>query len=153
MSPDEQARALVSVDLLDLILKQGALASDPDAVLVALGRKFEALSAELAMLQNEEEGLASQDRRVERLESRAMFNPLIERIEGVLGLLDPIERAIMAVPAKTVVGLGVKARHAAQVLSNYWTDAPERLDWDARAIRLLIESTCNVAGVDLLPSQ
>jgi hypothetical protein len=153
MSPDEQARALVGVDLLGLILKQGALASDPDAVLVALGRKFEALSAELATLQNEEEALASSDRRVERSEGRAMINPLIERIEGVLRLLDPIERAIMAVPATTVVGLGVKARHAAQVLSNYWTDTPERLDWDARAVRLLIESTCNVAGVDFLPSR
>jgi hypothetical protein len=71
-----------------------------------------------------------------------------ERIEAVLAILDPIERAIMVTPATTIVGLGVKARHAAQVLSHYWTDTPERLDWDARTVRLLIESMCTVAGVD-----
>jgi hypothetical protein len=58
----------------------------------------------------------------------------------------------MAMPAMTVVGLGVKARHAAHVLSHYWADTPERLDWDAQAIRRLIEATCSVAGVALLSS-
>ncbi|HEU0150194.1 MAG TPA: hypothetical protein VFR21_25375 [Bradyrhizobium sp.] len=120
---------------------------------MALGRKFEALSAELATLQKEDDALSSAARRGERTTGQEMINPSLERIEAVLTLLDPIERAIMAVPARTVVGLGVKARHAAHVLSNYWTDAPERLDWDARAVRLLIESTCSVAGVGLLPSQ
>lgn len=74
-------------------------------------------------------------------------------VEAVLRLLDPIERSIMAIPAVTVVGLGVKARHAAHVLSHYWTDSPDRLDWDARTVRLLIESACTVAGVGLLSQQ
>jgi hypothetical protein len=62
----------------------------------------------------------------------------------MLGRLEPIERAIMATPAQTVAGLGVKARHAAYVMSEYW-DAPiDKIDWDARAVRLLIEAVCEV---------
>ncbi|MEN3287225.1 MAG: hypothetical protein V7634_1525 [Bradyrhizobium sp.] len=153
MSPNEPSRTVTAVEHVGLVLTQGPSDSDPDAVLVALGRKFEALSAELATLQKEDDALSSAARRGEQTTGQEMINPSLERIEAVLTLLDPIERAIMAVPARTVVGLGVKARHAAHVLSNYWTDAPERLDWDARAVRLLIESTCSVAGVGLLPSQ
>lgn len=152
MSPDDPSRIVATVEHLGLVLKPGPSDADPDAVLVALGRKFEALSAELATLQMEEDALSS-SRQGEEATGQEIINPSLERIEAVLTLLDPIERAIMAVPARTVVGLGVKARHAAHVLSNYWTDAPERLDWDARTVRLLIESTCNVAGVGLLPSQ
>jgi hypothetical protein len=153
MSPDETSRSVAAVEQLGLVLKHGPADNDPDAVLVALGRKFEALSAELATLQKEDDALSSAIRQGGQTKGQEMIEPSLERIEAVLTLLDPIERAIMAVPARTVVGLGVKARHAAHVLSNYWTDAPERLDWDARAVRLLIESTCTVAGVGLLPSQ
>ena len=153
MSPNEPSRTVTAVEHVGLVLTQGPSDSEPDAVLVALGRKFEALSAELATLQKEDDALSSAARGGEQTTGQEMINPSLERIEAVLTLLDPIERAIMAVPARTVVGLGVKARHAAHVLSNYWTDAPERLDWDARAVRLLIESTCSVAGVGLLPSQ
>jgi hypothetical protein len=153
MSPDEMPRITAGVGQRGSILKQGATESDPDAVLVALGRKFEALSAELAALQREQvDAPSSVALRGEQLKEAAI-SPSDERIEAVLTLLDPIERAIMAMPAMTIVGLGVKARHAAQVLSHYWTDPPERLDWDARAVRLLIESTCTVAGVGLLSSQ
>jgi hypothetical protein len=153
MSPGEQSRTMASVEQLGLLPKQGSSEGEPDAVLVALGRKFDALSAELATLQLEEDARSLAARQGEQPTGQAMIDPSLERIEAVLTMLDPIERAIMAVPARTVVGLGVKARHAAHVLSNYWTDAPERLDWDARAVRLLIESTCSVAGVGLLPSQ
>jgi hypothetical protein len=59
----------------------------------------------------------------------------------------------MSTPAASVVGLGVKARHAAHVLSHYWIDSANTPDWDVRAVRLLIESTCSVAGVGLLSSQ
>ena len=149
MSPDEKTLITAGVDQRSSILKQGATESDPDATLVALGRRFEALSAELAALQTEEIDTPSPIApRGEQLNGEAMISASDERIEAVLTLLDPIERAIMAMPAMTIVGLGVKARHAAQVLSHYWTDSPERLDWHARAVRLLIESTCTVAGVD-----
>jgi hypothetical protein len=54
---------------------------------------------------------------------------LTKEVEATLARLAPIERAIMEMPACTIAGLGVKARHAAYVLSQYW-EAP--IDWDAR---------------------
>jgi hypothetical protein len=63
----------------------------------------------------------------------------LERIESMLAGLAPIEQAIMATPARTIAGLGVKARHAAYVNSEHW-DAPiDQIDWNARAVRSLIE--------------
>jgi len=53
---------------------------------------------------------------------------------------------IMATTAETVVGLGVKARHAAYVISEYWAEPLEKADWDRRAVRLLIEAVCVAAG-------
>ncbi|MGC2780914.1 MAG: hypothetical protein WA418_35295 [Bradyrhizobium sp.] len=71
------------------------------------------------------------------------------KIESVLARLEPVELAILATPARTIVGLGVKARHAAYVVSEHW-DAPiEQIDWDGRAVRLLIEAICKAAGVRL----
>jgi hypothetical protein len=70
----------------------------------------------------------------------------LEQLEAALARLEPIERAIMATPAQTVVGLGVKARHAAYVISEYWAEPLEKADWDRRAVRLLIEAVCVVAG-------
>jgi hypothetical protein len=154
MSPDETSQITAGAEQRGSILKQRATEGDPDAVLVELGRKFEALSGELAALLREEiESIAPVASGGERLKHRAMISSSTARIEAVLTLLDPIERSIMATPAVTVVGLGVKARHAAHVLSYHWTDSPERLDWDALTVRLLIESTCTVAGVGLLSSQ
>jgi hypothetical protein len=157
MSPDETTGIAAVVEWRGSTPKQGVTETDPDAELVALGRKFEAISAELAklmVLQREEvDALSPVTQPGERFKGEAMISPSVERIEAVLRLLDPIERAIIAIPATTVVGLGVKARHAAHVLSHYWTDTPERLDWHTRAVRLLIESTCTVAGVGLLSSQ
>ncbi|CCD95719.1 conserved hypothetical protein [Bradyrhizobium sp. ORS 375] len=121
--------------------------SNPDAVLVALGRSFEALSAELASLQQQDDHAAASCDTQSHLS--VVVAPGVERIEAVLSSLAPIERAIMTIPARTVVGLGVKARHAAHVLSNYWMDTPESLDWDARTVRHLIENACSVAGVKL----
>ena len=134
--------------------RRGAARSTPDATLVALGSQFEALSTELAALQNGTAvTFAPTAAPSEELNDETAIHPSAERIEAILALLDPIERAIMATPAASVVGLGVKARHAAHVLSHCWIDAASTLDWDMRAVRLLIESTCSVAGVGLLSSQ
>ena len=63
--------------------------------------------------------------------------------------LEPIEQAIMALPARTIAGLGVKARYAAHVLSEHW-DAPiDQMDWDARAVHFLIDAVCNLARMPL----
>ena len=46
--------------------------------------------------------------------------------------------------------MDVKVRHAAYVMSEYW-DAPiDKIDWDAWAVRLLIEAICDVAHTPLL---
>jgi hypothetical protein len=153
MSPNEGSRITSGIEWRGSTSEQERNESDADAELVALGREFEALSAELAVLQREEIDRPSVAAQRSERNCNAMVGPSAERIEALLRLLDPIERAIMAIPAITVIGLGVKARHAAHVLSHYWTDSPDRLDWDSRAVRLLIESTCTVAGIALASSQ
>jgi hypothetical protein len=104
-----------------------------DAALLALEKRFSALAAELDC-GREEVG-------------REIFT---KEVEAILACLDPIERAIMETPAHTMAGLGVKARHAAYVLSQYWEAPIDRIDWDARAVRLLIEAICDVARTPLL---
>jgi hypothetical protein len=157
MSSDEASRIVAGVEWRGSSPDQRVTEGGADAELAALGQEFEALSAKLAelvVLQRQEVvALNRVVQRSERLNGEGMISPSVERIEALLKLLEPIERAIIAMPAVSVVGLGVKARHAAHVLSHYWTDSPERLDWDAQAVRRLIESTCTVAGVALLSSQ
>jgi hypothetical protein len=53
----------------------------------------------------------------------------------------------MVAPAYTIIGLGVKARHAAYVMSQYWEEPTDRIDWEAQTVRLLIEAVCDVARV------
>ncbi len=53
----------------------------------------------------------------------------------------------MTTPAGTIKGLGVKARHAAYVMSHYWEAPIEQIEWDARAMRSLIEAVCGLAEV------
>ena len=72
-----------------------------------------------------------------------------KRVEAILERLYPIERAIMAAPAHTIIGLGVKARHAAYVMSQYWEEPTDKIDWEAQIIRLLIEAVCYVARTPL----
>jgi hypothetical protein len=104
-------------------------ATDDDLGLIVLGRQLEEAIAKI----------------------RALYDPAspdhLERIESVLAGIAPIEQAIMATPARTIVGLGVKARHAAYVNSEHW-DAPiDKIDWDARAVRSLIEAVCDMASI------
>jgi hypothetical protein len=105
-------------------------ATDDDSVLIALGNQFEAAAAEVQRLYNP----AEPDRR-------------LEQIEAALARLEPLERAIMTMPARTTAGLGVKARHAAYIMSEYWNGPIDQVDWDARAVRFLIEAVCKVAHV------
>jgi hypothetical protein len=103
-----------------------------DSNLIVLGKQFEEIAANVAKLQNS-----------------AAPNEHLELIEAMLGRLEPIELAIMALPARTVEGLAVKARHAAYGISEYWNAPLDQIDWDARAVRLLIEAVCKSAGVPL----
>ena len=106
--------------------------TDDDLDLLALGRQFEEIAAN-----------------VQELHNSASPNDHLELVEAMLGRLEPIERAIMATPARTVAGLGVKARHAAYVMSEYWNAPIDQIDWDARAVRLLIEAVCESAGLSV----
>ena len=141
---------------------------DGDGKLLALERQFEVLAREFAILLRTS---AAQNRKGKRdlgyeatsaepsNPDRGNFDlaragdrtaaPPAERIDAALARLEPIERAIMATPAQTVVGLGVKARHAAYVISEYWAEPLEKTDWDRCAVRLLIEAVCVVAGQPL----
>jgi hypothetical protein len=69
----------------------------------------------------------------------------LDLIEAMLANLAPIEQAIMAIPAQTIAELGVKARHAAYVMPEYWETPIDEIDWDARAVRFLIEAVCDLA--------
>jgi hypothetical protein len=64
---------------------------------------------------------------------------------GILARLQPIERAIMQTPVYTITGLGVKARHAAYVMSKYWEAPADQIDCDEQVVRLLIEAICKLA--------
>ena len=141
---------------------------DGDGSLLALERQFEVLVREVAILLRTS---PTQNRKGKRdlgydatsanpgnrgrgscdlaRSGDGAAGPPAERIDAALARLEPIERAIMATPAQTVVGLGVKARHAAYVISEYWSEPLETSDWDRHAVRLLIEAVCVVAGQPL----
>jgi hypothetical protein len=106
--------------------------TDDDLALMALGKQFEEVAAEVQTLYNPAEP-----------------NGRLEQIEATLARLEPLERAIMTMPARTTAGLAVKARHAAYVMSEYWNGPIDRIDWDARVVRHLIEAVCKVAHVPL----
>jgi hypothetical protein len=120
--------------------------------LLELAERFDALVAELVAAQSLSErpvfdfrhGLKSA---TETKEDRDIAN---SQIEAVLAPLYSIELAILETPACTIADLGVKAHHAAYVMSQYWETPISRLDWDARTIRLLIEAVCKITGTPIL---
>jgi hypothetical protein len=130
---------------------QRALSENPqdDFALVQLDTTFVTLLAEIYAAEPKHECGIGRLRREHRENVRPDEASETRKIESVLGRLEPVEWAIMATPARTIVGLGIKARHAAYVVSEHW-DAPiEQIDWDARVVRLLIEAVCKAAGVRL----
>jgi hypothetical protein len=138
------------VDMVEISHRESAAAED--TALLALEERFNVLVAELATIQ--ETNRRSSDSRsfspgVELSHDRIGFEAQTGQLEAILTSLCPIECAIMQTPARTIAGLGVKARHAAYVMSNYWEAPIDRVDWDARAVHLLIEAICDVAGTPL----
>jgi hypothetical protein len=130
-----------------------------DSPLLALEKQFNATLSELLAL----ERLAHNQKRYRSPAARLPVQSTIDsyvgcfsfdenatqQLESVLARLYPIECAIMQTPARTIAGLGVKARHAAYVMSQYWEASIDGIDWDAQAIRLLIEAVCNFARTPL----
>jgi hypothetical protein len=134
-----------------------AIAQEADGALLALELQFNALAAELVAARRAHgELVICPDQRsfiphsVQiGIDARTDHEARTIEVEAILARLDPIEPAIMATPARTIAGLGVKARHAAYVTSQYWSAPIDRIDWDAQAVRLLIEAVCDVANASL----
>jgi hypothetical protein len=100
------------------------LPTDNDAGLLALEAQFDSLLAELVAPQKASDAASRPDGPPSARDNvKAGSEPdtdqgdRTKRAEAVLAHLYPIERAIMATPARTITGLGVKARHAAYAMS------------------------------------
>jgi hypothetical protein len=137
---------------------KSATAGD-DAGLLALEAQLDDLVAQLVVAQEANDELIASSDRLPALpenatgggiEDASVREAQAKRVEAILARLYPIERAIMAAPAYSIVGLGVKARHAAYVMSQYWEEPTDKIDWEAQAVRLLIEAVCDVASTPLL---
>jgi hypothetical protein len=131
--------------------------TDDDAGLLTLEVQFNGIVAELVAAQKASSELVICPDQLSLVHDNARSGADAEldhedttkQVEALLARLCPIEEAIMATPARTIAGLGVKARHAAYVMSEYWNGPSDRIDWDARAMKLLIEAVCKVAQVPL----
>jgi hypothetical protein len=129
--------------------------ANDDSALLALERKFNEIAADLFTAQRTRDEFAacsvsrSSEPRSELLRTERSEEARTRHVETILARLDPIERAIMATPARTIAGLGVKARHAAHVMSQYWEEPVDQIDWEAKTVRLLIEAVCGVARMPL----
>jgi hypothetical protein len=149
--------ALVGVSPSEEAIVASHSAGD-DAPLIMLEVQFNALMVELTSAERANREICADQRSLVQLGVRADVDAAMDpeartrREEAILARLHPIEQAIMATPARTVAGLAVKARHAAYVMSQCWSESIDKIDWEARAIRLLIEAVCNVAHQPLLPN-
>jgi hypothetical protein len=123
-----------------------ASAAGDDLELLALETQFKALTAELDALRDVS---STQTITVAESPQERSDHDATRQAEQILARLYPVEQAIMATPARTIAGLGVKARHAAYVMSQYWAPPITEIDWHAKVVRLLIESVCRVANVPL----
>lgn len=136
-------------------LDDAADADDLDSSRIDAG--FNCLVAELVAAQNANDPRAiyPDARPLARDNVQADYESDIEqedrtkKAEDVLARLYPVEQAILATPARAIAGLGVKARHAAYVMSQYWEGPIDQIHWDARTIRLLIESVYDFAGTPM----
>jgi hypothetical protein len=147
--------ALVGVSSEEIVTSHSA---GDDAPLIMLEVQFNALMAELKSAEQANREISANRRSLVQHGVQADVNAARDPeagtrpVEAILARLYPIEQAIMAAPAHTVAGLGVKARHAAYVMSQCWSESIDKIDWEARAIRLLIEAVCSVARQPLLTS-
>jgi hypothetical protein len=66
--------------------------------------------------------------------------------EDVCDLMCPIERKIMALPARTFAGLAVKARVAKSACDTYWDEPDDNTDWDKLMARKLIEEVLSLGA-------
>jgi hypothetical protein len=119
-------------------------ATGEDGALLELEAELDVLLSQLIAAQEADQLSTVPESARSGTENVSIKEAQAKRVEAILARLYPIERAIMAAPACTIVGLGVKARHAAYVMSQYWEEPAGKLDWEAQVVRLLIEAVCDV---------
>jgi hypothetical protein len=114
-----------------------------DAALLALGQQFESLTAKIR---------AVEQSYISRVANKGDGDPEAEAVQLIEALsfkLSSIEKAILSTPTPNLIGLGVKARMAAETVSDYWGWPLDDLPREARAVRCLIEDVCRAAGLAL----
>lgn len=112
-----------------------------DAALIVLGQQFEALTANIR---------AVEQNYISRVAKRVDGDPeaeAVQLIEALSSRLSSVEKAILGTPTPNLIGLGVKARLAAEAVSDYWSRPLNNLPREARAVRCLIEDVCRAAGL------
>src|SRR5260370_42086894 len=75
------------------------------------------------------------------------FDPCDAKLVALDHELGPIMRAIMSTPARSIAGLRVKTLAAIEANGRLWDETPRDLDYDAEAVRSLIEAACAYTGV------
>jgi hypothetical protein len=150
-----------------------ATESNPDAELIALGKRFveiqkrlKTVRAEAWRLGNEAQDYAfrltgwdptdpenptwmwGQYAAAEQeMGDRNGSHACDERLEALHREVDPIMRGIMDTPATSIAGLRVKTLIAIDVNEKLWEKRHHDLDWELKAVRSLIEAACVVSGV------
>jgi hypothetical protein len=135
-----------SANGVEALVRSTTAAIGEDGALLALEAELDDLVSQLIAAQEADQ---LPDSARSGTENVSIKEAQAKRVEAILARLYPIERAIMAAPACTIVGLGVKARHAAYVMSQYWEEPGGKIDWEAQVVRLLIEAVCDVAQTPL----
>jgi hypothetical protein len=134
-----------SVNGVEALGRSTTAAIGEDGALLALEAELDDLVFQLIAAQGADQLPAARS----GTENVSIKEAEAKHVEAILARLYPIERAIIAAPACTIVGLGVKARHAAYVMSQYWEEPGGKIDWETQVVRLLIEAVCDVAGTPL----
>ncbi|MGC2083715.1 MAG: hypothetical protein WA702_10195 [Bradyrhizobium sp.] len=153
---DERLRSMLndqSGNDVEALGRPRVAATDNDRDLLTLETQLDDLITQLHAAQQEnglpmvssEQPSVIPDGAGDDTEGESVSDAQTKQVEIILERLYPIERAIMAAPACSIIGLGVKARHAAYAMSQYWEESTDKIDWEAQIIRLLIEAVCDVA--------
>lgn len=152
----------------------GAECPAPDARLIALGAKLDAMLpdiwAKLAAAKASCDAAGKEARRRYELSCKELrkeqsdfwetwkavrrefgSDELIGEGDKAMAPACKIHEEIIAAPAHTLAGMAVKARAAATfALSHLWDEPEVDLDWDKSVMRRLIEDICGAAGVSLV---
>jgi hypothetical protein len=148
--------------------------SNPDAGLVALGAQWDAIEADAKSFEPSVDDLCWEreldiaaligveaGQRLPNDDARKAYadlfmstryrdaNDACVKYEAMIHPLDRLTRTIMARPARSAVGLAIKARTVVFWMSQLWDEPEDDLDWHDRVVRQLVEEIYKTAGVPL----